>query len=264
MQIEVVDDCSTQDDPEEVVREVGNDRVEFFRKPKNEGATANFNTCIQRSRGHLVHILHGDDLVCQGFYKEIDKIADQYREAALFAARVFIIDGGGELLSLSPRLKTLENFSCDPTPFLYSNPFYTPGVVIRRRFYEEFGGFNSALIHMADWELWIRAIYQGGGVSVNSPLASYRKFESNDTGKLMQTGENLRDQLRLGEILAERFHEFDSKKFRFQVSKQALRQSELFQRLSNSKAANANIAVWKEIADARAKLVRITQRLGLR
>src|SRR6516164_9197119 len=43
MQIEVVDDCSTKDDPEAVVRRIGQGRVAFFRKPKNEGAIANFN-----------------------------------------------------------------------------------------------------------------------------------------------------------------------------------------------------------------------------
>jgi len=45
MQIEVVDDCSTKDDPESVVREVGRGRVLFYRKTQNEGAAANFNTC---------------------------------------------------------------------------------------------------------------------------------------------------------------------------------------------------------------------------
>src|SRR5580704_17822873 len=53
MEIEVVDDCSTKDDPETVVREAGKGRVMFHRKPKNAGATANFNTCIERSRGEL-------------------------------------------------------------------------------------------------------------------------------------------------------------------------------------------------------------------
>src|SRR5471032_702764 len=49
MQIEVVDDCSTKDDPEALVREIGQGRVAFHRKPQNEGAIRNFNTCIQRS-----------------------------------------------------------------------------------------------------------------------------------------------------------------------------------------------------------------------
>src|ERR1700758_2683106 len=46
MQIEVVDDCSTKDDPEGVVREIGQGRVQFYRQPKNGGVTRNFNTCI--------------------------------------------------------------------------------------------------------------------------------------------------------------------------------------------------------------------------
>ncbi|MGH8001844.1 MAG: glycosyltransferase family 2 protein [Brasilonema sp.] len=35
MQITIVDDCSTQDEPAKVVEELGRDRVEFYRQPKN-------------------------------------------------------------------------------------------------------------------------------------------------------------------------------------------------------------------------------------
>ncbi|MFZ0430475.1 MAG: glycosyltransferase, partial [Acidobacteriota bacterium] len=51
MQIEVVDDRSTKDDPEEVVRELGRGRVAFHRNRRNQGVTANFNSCVARSRG---------------------------------------------------------------------------------------------------------------------------------------------------------------------------------------------------------------------
>jgi len=71
MQIEVIDDCSTRDDPEAVVANVAGGRVTFFRQPRNVGHTANFDTCISRSRGHLVHLLHGDDCVRQGFYPKL-------------------------------------------------------------------------------------------------------------------------------------------------------------------------------------------------
>src|SRR5687768_11687461 len=46
MQIEVVDDCSTRDDPEAVVSAVGGGRVTFHRHPQNAGAIANFNSCL--------------------------------------------------------------------------------------------------------------------------------------------------------------------------------------------------------------------------
>src|SRR5262245_31425455 len=70
MEIEVVDDCSTKDDPEQVVRDVGRGRVKFYRQKQNVGHTRNFETCLQRTSGQLVHLLHGDDAVIRGFYQK--------------------------------------------------------------------------------------------------------------------------------------------------------------------------------------------------
>src|SRR5207237_1950596 len=63
MQIEVVDDCSTVDDPEPVVHTTTGDRVAVIRNSLNLGLMRNLNRCIERARGHLVHILHSDDYV---------------------------------------------------------------------------------------------------------------------------------------------------------------------------------------------------------
>ena len=52
MQIEVVDDCST-DDPQAIVDELARTRVSFHQQPENRGHTHNFNTCIERSRQPL-------------------------------------------------------------------------------------------------------------------------------------------------------------------------------------------------------------------
>ncbi|HZY25562.1 MAG TPA: glycosyltransferase, partial [Bacteroidales bacterium] len=49
MQIEVVDDHSTRDDPEVVVKELAGDRVGFYRQSQNVGYIKNFETCLQRS-----------------------------------------------------------------------------------------------------------------------------------------------------------------------------------------------------------------------
>src|SRR4051794_18478975 len=56
MEIEVIDDCSTKDDPAAVVQEVGKGRVRFHRNVPNQGVTRNFNICVERSSGQLVHI----------------------------------------------------------------------------------------------------------------------------------------------------------------------------------------------------------------
>ena len=81
MHIEVVDDHSTADDPEDVVARLGRGRVAFHRQPENVGVVGNLNTCLQRSRGELVHVLHGDDRVLDGFYWTLDKRLREHRDA---------------------------------------------------------------------------------------------------------------------------------------------------------------------------------------
>ena len=72
MQIEVVDDAS-EDDPDEVVAAVGRGRVALPRQPNHSGQHHNLATCIRRSRGDIVHLLHGDDLVLPGFYAALER-----------------------------------------------------------------------------------------------------------------------------------------------------------------------------------------------
>ena len=63
MQIEVVDDFSTDADIEALVLEIGKGRVGFYRQPENVGSLRNFETCLNRATGHYIHLLHGDDQV---------------------------------------------------------------------------------------------------------------------------------------------------------------------------------------------------------
>ena len=91
MQIEVVDDFSTDTDVESLVREIGKGRVGFFRQSQNVGSLRNFETCLNRATGHYIHLLHGDDQVNPGFYAEIEKLFTLFPEAgAAFTGFVFV------------------------------------------------------------------------------------------------------------------------------------------------------------------------------
>jgi glycosyltransferase involved in cell wall biosynthesis len=240
MQIEVVDDCSTNDDPEAVVNELGRGRVRFHRQKKNVGATRNFNTCVSRSAGHLVHILHGDDLVHPGFYAEMDGLAQRFPEAAMIVARSTYIDELGKVFGGSSFVDRYAICTRDVIPLYYGNPLRTPAVVIRRSFYEQHGGFCENLIHVADWEMWARAAGRGGAVMSNSFLASYREFGGNDTSRLRRTAENLRDYLRLAEIFSQNDLNFDMKRFRQGVFSTATKQLRRFRQIGDAEAVAAN------------------------
>lgn len=248
MQIEVVDDCSTKDDPESVVRATGRGRVEFYRKPGNEGAILNFNTCIRRSRGHLLHILHGDDYVLPGFYPKVAELAGNHPEVAAFFVRCQIVDEAGELDQISGRIPQLVRPSASPGELLYQNEIRTPGIVIRRDFYEKHGGFIPGLVHVADWEVSLRAIVSGGGLWHNELLAAYRSFAANDTGRLARTGESLRDYMRFAGLMASRSAGFDSARFHGMVAASAEIQYRRFTAAGDREAALANYKLWCELA----------------
>lgn len=248
MQIEVVDDASPRGDPESVVRSIGKGRVDFFRKPKNEGVTANFNTCLERSRGQLVHILHSDDFVEPGFYERIQTAAASNTRTAAFFVRCRIIDEDGTLDSLSPRMRELSRSTRSVAELLQNNGIFTPGVVIRRSFYERHGGFLPSLVHCGDWEMWVRAISRGGGLWLNEPLATYRSSAANDTNRLTRSGENVRDRLRLAAIFASQFPEFDYGLCERTMARLARRQMQRFELIGDVEGASANRRLYRALA----------------
>ena len=248
MQIVVLDDCSTTDDPEAGGKEGGQGRVIFYRKPKNEGAIANFNTCIERSRGHLVHILHGDDWVLPGFYAAVSSKADSCDATAIFFTRTFLVDEAGEIEHLNERITELETPSHDISQMTYKNRMYTPGVVVRRSAYEKYGAFLPALAHVGDWEMWVRLTQAAGGVYINQPLACYRYFTANDTNRLIRGGLNLDDMIRLSELLKSTVSGFDSRRFHRVTASTARMQAQRFKAVGEMESYRENIKRHRAIA----------------
>jgi glycosyltransferase involved in cell wall biosynthesis len=207
MQIEVVDDCSAKDDPKSVVDTLGRGRVVFFRQAQNVGATRNFNTCIQRARGHWVHILHGDDMVMANFYDTYRSFIERHAETRMVCGRAIVIDEGDNwqgVTSPPPGINISTVLQGASDKLLKGNFLATPTVVVSRELYEKVGGFALCLFHAADWEMWMRLAehYQVG--YVHHPHSLYRVHEESDTRLLMTRGRNIEDCLRAIEIQLQR------------------------------------------------------------
>lgn len=200
MQIEVVDDCSTQDDPEAVVRRVGQGRVSFYRQPQNGGAIHNFNTCIQRSTGQIIHILHGDDFVLPGFYSAMEKAFQRPDLGAAFCRQMYITETN-EQRFLSP----LEQESAGILSHLLQRigvwcMIQTPSIVVKRSVYETIGGFHPDLFHAGDWEMWKRIAAHYPVWYEPQPLACYRTHVASHTSSLVKSGANIANTRRAIEI----------------------------------------------------------------
>lgn len=253
MEIHIMDDCSL-DHPELVVEKFKNQGVVFNKQSKNVGLTKNFNSCIERASGQLIHILHGDDYVASNFYSSFETAYQENPTLGLYSCRCFLVDENDKLLELSSRIKALENGSKDSSNFFYNNPFRTPGVVIQKSIYNNFGSFNEDFYHVSDWEMWIRAVDKSGGIFINQPLAYYREFSANDTSKLRKTANNLRDYLKLGIYFKSFYKDFCFSRFRNMLSDLALNQTYSFKKEKDPEAFFANKKFFMEIATLKFKI----------
>ena len=201
MQIEVIDDCSTRDDPETLVKEIGQGRISFFRNPQNVGLVDNWNTCIQRSRGHWVHILHQDDIVMPGFYEHLKNAIDSAElPGAAFCRHVFMDEDDCWQL-LSP----VEQKSSGIIPnwierIATAQRIQFPSIVVKRTVYEKIGGFYPEVHYAADWEMWQR-------ISAYFPmwyepriLACYREHTQSETSRLLRSGSDTIDTRKAIEV----------------------------------------------------------------
>lgn len=195
MQIEVIDDCSTRDDPAVVVEELGRGRVGFYQQPQNVGHIKNFQTCLERSRGKLVHLLHGDDCVRNGFYRKLQRGFEENSEVGAAFCRHIHMDEYGHWQYLSPLEQTesgvLNNWL---ERIAIIQRIQTPSIVVRRDVYEKLGGFDRRIRYWGeDWEMWVRIAAHYPVWYEVEPLALYRTHSVSLSGHAVRSGENIQD-----------------------------------------------------------------------
>lgn len=204
MEIEVIDDCSPTDILAVLV-EAGIDmnRVKFYRHTKNVGMLSNWNSCIERSRGKWVHILHQDDLVLPGFYQTMRANIEKADIGAAYC-RAIKMDEDGHWTRVMPLLQRqagiipncLEQMAitCQIEP---------PSIVVKRSTYEQVGGFDSRIPLSLDWELYVRIANSFAIWYEPQPLVCYRVFEGNVSSRVFKDGALIADIQKMIPIFAE-------------------------------------------------------------
>lgn len=154
MHIEIIDNCSRETDIEAVVKKINQNRISFYRQLKNVGLVANLATCIKRARGHLIRILHDDDLALPRFYSHLQKGFEKEPTIGVAFCRYAHVEEENR----QRYLPMLER----STPGVISNfleriavrqLIQPPAIVVRRSVYEKLGGFHPELPYTSDWEM---------------------------------------------------------------------------------------------------------------
>jgi len=201
MGIAVVDDASTLDDPEAVVRRLAGNRVSFFRQPRNLGQFGNLNSCLERAGGHWVHILHSDDVVFPGFYATLKAVLISRDDIGAAYCRSATIDEKGAWKGTSVAESTEPGILPGFIAIIgASNRIQTPSIVVRRSVYEKLGGFRLDLPYAGDWEMWIRVAAHYPIWYEPKTLAAWRIHAGSWTTQTARSGQNIADMRRCVEI----------------------------------------------------------------
>lgn len=271
MQIEVVDDASTDGDICALVREVGKGRITYFRQQANVGSLRNFQTCLERSKGHLVHILHGDDRVRTGFYAHMTKLFEDYSPAgAAFCRYAYINEQGDVAYNHDAEMDhegVLENWLpriCERQRIQYV------AMVVRRNVYEALGGFFG-VEYGEDWEMWARIAASYRIAYTPEVLAEYRRHYASVSGKAFLSGGNMNSLAWVMDQVQRHLPATDREKVmrrsRSFYAHYALRVANtLWSKFKSRRGASAQAwAAWRMSRDARLllKIIKLYTRISL-
>lgn len=193
MEIEVVDDASTDADIEKIVRKIGKGRIKYFRQTENVGSLRNFETCISRSRGKLIHLLHGDDKVLPGYYRELQNLFEKFPEAGAAFCNFRYIDEQGRENFCQPLEMPEEGLLTNWLLHIAErNLIQYVAITVKREVYEDLGSFYGTNFG-EDWEMWVRIAQKYSFAYTPKLLAEYRQHHASITGDKVLDGESLKD-----------------------------------------------------------------------
>jgi glycosyltransferase involved in cell wall biosynthesis len=196
MQIAVLDDGSAQSDIGALIAAAAApaDRIEMFCADRNRGLAANWNECIRRSRGEVVHILHQDDWIDEGFYARLLPPFARHPLIGMAFCRHSFADENDRMTGRSHR----ERWSAGPLNdwlrrISERQRIQCASALVRRCVYEQLGGYRGDLKFALDWEMWVRIAARFQVWYEPKILAHYRRHQANETARLRRDGTLTRD-----------------------------------------------------------------------
>lgn len=170
LELLIVDDCS-QDNTEEIVRELNDSRVHYIRHLENRGGSAARNSGIRVAQGDYIAFLDSDDTwLPDKLSRQINLFQNAGGQVGVTYTGFTVKDNGGQILDVRiPRLRG-DIFR----QLLCANWVGTTSTVMMRRdCFAKQGLFDETLPSCQDWDMWIRLARDYEYDYIPEPLVDY-------------------------------------------------------------------------------------------
>jgi glycosyltransferase involved in cell wall biosynthesis len=181
LRVLIIDDASS-DNSVAVARMLAkaDRRVSVIAHVKNQGNIKTYNEGIEWAEGDYFLLLSADDLLVPGAFDRAIRVMD---------ANPDIVMTYGECVAWHdhlpfPPIETASPFTWSRANLvrdmctIASNFVPTPTAIVRTSSQKAVGGYNPALPHAGDLEMWLRFAAHGGVARIYSVQAIYRKHAS--------------------------------------------------------------------------------------
>jgi glycosyltransferase involved in cell wall biosynthesis len=171
-EIIVVDDGST-DNTEAAVRMFADERIKYYKRFENQGATSARNIGIKQASGTYIAFQDSDDIWLP------DKLAKQM-EVLLRADRDVgvVYTGYWRIINNKKNYMPVHAATSDKAAKAVSELLFlfvaTPTVLIKKECLERSGMFDERLSRLQEWELWIRLAEDYRFAYIHEPLVISR------------------------------------------------------------------------------------------
>jgi len=98
----LVCDNASPDNTAELVGDVKDSRIRYFRHTQNIGPAGNMNFCVQQARGDYLVVLPDDDLMDPDFVESCVGLAAEQPNLGLYRAGTRVVDGQGSVIREMP------------------------------------------------------------------------------------------------------------------------------------------------------------------
>ncbi|WP_167604639.1 glycosyltransferase family 2 protein [Maribellus sediminis] len=153
LELIIVDDYST-DNTEEIIRNMGDRRLVYYKLDKNRGACFARNYGIEKARGELIAFQDSDDIwLPTKLEKQVSCINELDGSYGMVYCS-FTRNYGSK--SIVPRPQEKNTSGNIHKKLLYGNFIGTPTILCKRDIFNKTGSFDDSLTALQDWDLVLR------------------------------------------------------------------------------------------------------------
>lgn len=151
----IIDDGS-EDNTERKIRELNNEKITYYKNHVNMGANASRNKGIEISVADYIAFQDSDDVWSIDKLEKQMAVMQENKEVDVVYCDFYHCKPEGSRLFLGERITTYDKNEGIRKTLLNRNIVTTSTMLVKRKCFEEVGGFDETLPRLQDWELCLR------------------------------------------------------------------------------------------------------------